>query len=501
MDRLVGVASSVTRLALTAAISRASSAAKFASPLYLRPSNPSRDLKTENRTRSSHPLKVPPMKIARLLTFALLFVVPAWLSAADNTPPEGFTALFNGKDLTGWKGLPMKPHPKDASKSVPMSMPERLSSTGPQMAAAQKAGDASMNEHWKVVDGVIVFDGKGQSLCTAKEYGDVEFFVDWKIEAKGDSGIYVRGSPQIQIWDPALRNIGSGGLFNNQKNPANPLKTADKPIGEWNTFKVRMVGDKVSVWLNGELVTDNVTLENYWDRTKPIYSAGTIELQNHGNTLYFKNIYVKELTSEPAPAVKAPGEGFTSLFNGKDLTGWIGNQQGYAVENESIVCVPGGKGGGGNLYTEKQYKDFHFAFDFRLPSGANNGIGLRAPTMGDAAYVGMECQVLDDYAPGYWNKLAPYQYHGSIYGVSAVTRGFLRPAGHWNHEEIIVKGNQVTVILNGVTVNDVDIAKASDPETIDKKSHPGLKNDKGHIGFLGHGSKVEFRSLWIKELP
>ncbi len=287
------------------------------------------------------------MKITRLFTFALLFVVPAWLNAADNTPPEGFTALFNGKDLVGWKGLPMKPHPKDETKFVPMSMPERLASTGPQMAAAQKAGDASMNEHWKVVDGVIVFDGKGQSLCTAKEYGDFELFVDWKIEAKGDSGIYVRGSPQIQIWDPALRNIGSGGLFNNQKNPANPLKTADKPIGEWNSFKVRMVGDKVSVWLNGELVTDNVTLENYWDRTKPIYSAGTIELQNHGNTLYFKNIYVKELTNTPAPEVKAPGEGFTQLFNGKDLTGWIGNQQGYAVENESIVCVPGGKGGGG----------------------------------------------------------------------------------------------------------------------------------------------------------
>ncbi len=200
-------------------------------------------------------------------------------SAADNTPPEGFTALFNGKDLTGWKGLVATP-------------PARAKMTPEQLADAQKKADEQMRAHWKVEDGVFVFDGKGSSLCTAKDYGDFEMYVDWKILPNGDSGIYLRGTPQVQIWAAA---VGSGGLYNNQKNPSKPTKCADKPVGEWNTFRIKMVGDKVTVWLNGELVVDNVTMENYWERDKPIYPTGQIELQNHGNTLYFKNIYVREL--------------------------------------------------------------------------------------------------------------------------------------------------------------------------------------------------------------
>ena len=126
-------------------------------------------------------------------------------------------------------------------------------------------------------------------------------YVDWKIKENGDSGIYLRGSPQVQIWDPNHWKIGSGGLYNNKKNPSKPSKIADNPIGEWNTFKIKMVGEKVWIWLNGELVVDNVTLENYWERDKPIYPTGQIELQNHGNTLYFRNIYIKELDKNGKP--------------------------------------------------------------------------------------------------------------------------------------------------------------------------------------------------------
>ena len=203
-------------------------------------------------------------------------------TAADNTPPKGFAALFNGKDLSGWKGLVADP-----VKRAAMS-PE-------QLAEQQKKADERIREHWKVVDGVLVFDGKGKSLCTAKDYGDFELFVDWKIKPQGDSGIYLRGAPQVQIWDPGARPEGSGGLFNNKNHPAKPLVCADKPIGEWNTFRIKMVGEKVTVWLNGTLVVDNVVMENYWEPDKPIYPTGQIELQNHGNTLYFKNIYIREL--------------------------------------------------------------------------------------------------------------------------------------------------------------------------------------------------------------
>jgi len=204
-----------------------------------------------------------------------------------NAPPEGFTALFNGEDLSGWKGLVANP-----VKRAKMS-PEEL-------AEAQAKADERMRAHWKVEDGALVFDGKGDSLCTAKDYADFEFLVDWKIKPKGDSGIYLRGSPQVQIWDTADHPEGSGGLYNNQKNPSKPLKCADNPIGEWSTFRIKMVGERVSVWLNGELVVDDTILENYWERDKPIYPTGQIELQNHGNTLYFRNVFIRELDDEKA---------------------------------------------------------------------------------------------------------------------------------------------------------------------------------------------------------
>lgn len=224
-------------------------------------------------------------RTASLLLIALA-AAPFLASAADGdgapNPPEGFTALFNGKDLTGWKGLV-----EDPEKRAKMSKEE--------LAAAQAKADERMREHWKVVDGALEFDGKGDSLCTVKDYADFELLVDWKIKEEGDSGIYLRGSPQVQIWDPKKNNIGSGGLYNNEKGPSKPLLLADNPIGEWNTFRIRMLGENVTVWLNGNLVVDNVPLENYWDRSKPIYPTGQIELQNHGNTLWFRNIYIKEI--------------------------------------------------------------------------------------------------------------------------------------------------------------------------------------------------------------
>ncbi len=213
------------------------------------------------------------------LSCLMAMAATGWAEAADNCPPPGFVALFNGKDLTGWKGLVANP-------------PARAKMTPEQLAKAQEKADQSMREHWKVVGGALVFDGKGQSLCTAKDYGDFEMYVDWKILPRGDSGIYLRGTPQVQIWE---NPIGSGGLYNNKKNPSKPSKFADKPIGQWNSFRIKMIGEKVWIWLNGELVVDNVTLENYWERDKPIYPTGQIELQNHGNTLYFKNVYLREL--------------------------------------------------------------------------------------------------------------------------------------------------------------------------------------------------------------
>ena len=212
----------------------------------------------------------------------------------DNTPPEGFKLLFNGKNLDGWQGL------VDVKKRSELA-PEKLAET-------QKEANKQLS-HWTVEDGILHFDGKGENLQTAKDFGNFEMYVDWKIPPKGDSGIYLRGTPQVQIWDSdnLLDNLkedlhtGSGGLWNNPKGSKGkqPSKKADKPVGEWNTFHIIMKGDKVTVILNGEKVVDEAPLANYWDRDKkpvpPLPAKGPIELQNHSNELWFKNIYIKEL--------------------------------------------------------------------------------------------------------------------------------------------------------------------------------------------------------------
>ncbi len=195
------------------------------------------------------------------------------------------------------------------------------------------------------------------------------------------------------------------------------------------------------------------------------------------------------------------GPSFKPLFDGQTLNGWaIVDQQGagYGVTNGVIYCA---KGGGGNLMTEKQYDNFILRFEFKMEDGSNNGIGIRAPLTGDAAYLGMEIQVLEEGAAdkGKWGKLKPEQYHGSIYGVVAAKKGALKPPGEWNTETITANGRQITVVLNGITILDTNINDIDDPAKIAK--HPGLFRERGHIGFLGHGDYIEFRNIGIRELP
>jgi hypothetical protein len=244
-----------------------------------------------------------------LAAVALAATTGPVLRAEDNKPPAGFTALFNGKDLEGWQG------------NVDMKQRATLPKEKQDELAKQRTEAAKKN--WTVKDGVIHCDGKGGiSLQTTKDYGNFELMLDWKIEKNGDSGIYLRGQPQVQIWDsentPGARgvdkNSGSGGLWNNplpadvvnskdneailkagQKLGKIPLKKADKPVGEWNTFHMVMIGDEVTIKLNGETVVEKAKLPNYFERGKPLPEKGPVELQFHGDPLWFKNIYIKEL--------------------------------------------------------------------------------------------------------------------------------------------------------------------------------------------------------------
>ncbi|MBG87809.1 MAG: hypothetical protein CMO80_13025 [Verrucomicrobiales bacterium] len=237
-------------------------------------------------------------RFSRLMVTTLIGIGP--LSAAEKhavRPPDGFVALFNGVDLAGWKGLVGNPE-------------TRGKMTAKELAAAQEKANERMREHWRVIDGALEYDGRGKNttlnLCTEKDYGDFELHLDWRILKGGDSGIYLRGSPQVQIWDTAFEpywkngaDKGSGAIWNNRKHPRFPLVHADKPAGEWNTFHIRMIGDRVTIRLNGKPVTDNVVMENFWDRKKPIYPRGPIELQNHGNVIRFRNIFIREIHKKP----------------------------------------------------------------------------------------------------------------------------------------------------------------------------------------------------------
>ncbi|WP_312332445.1 family 16 glycoside hydrolase [Sphingobacterium sp.] len=414
---------------------------------------------------------------------------------AEMPMKEGYVSMFNGKDLSGWKGLVADPIKRS-------KMNEKT------LAAEQAKADDIMRKGWSVSNGEIVFNGKGDNLATVKQYGDFEMLVDWKLEnyggIEGDAGIYLRGTPQVQIWDIANTRVGaqvgSGGLYNNQKNESKPLKVADNATGEWNTFKIKMVDDKVTVWLNGQLVTDNIPLENYWDRNQSIFPTEQIELQAHGSVVYYRDLFIKEFPRKQIFKLsdQEKKEGFEVLFDGTNLDKWTENQA-YVINDEGYIWVYPNAKFGGNLYTKEEYADFIYRFDLKLTPGANNGVGIRAPLEGDAAYEAMEIQVLDDDADVY-KDLKQYQYHGSIYGVVPAKKGHLKPLGEWNSEEIMVKGNRIKVTLNGTVIVDADIAEASKNGTLDGKQHPGLKRTSGHIGFLGHGTEVFFKDIRVKKL-
>jgi hypothetical protein len=417
-------------------------------------------------------------------------------SGAGTPARKAFTPLFNGKDLSGWHGMPhYNPY-----KLAAMKPDER--------AALIKKWIDDARKHWKVEKGELVNDGKGAYLTTDKEYGDIELLIEYKTVPKADSGIYLRATPQVQIWDYTKEggkwslgaDKGSGGLWNNRPGSPgkDPLVLADKPFGQWNAFRILQVGERTTVYLNGKLVVDHARLENFWDRKLPLPKKGVIQLQTHGGEIRWRNILVREISPSEANAIlrkRNREKGFESVFNGKDFTGWAGPLDNYQVKDGAILCRPHK---GGTIYTKAQYGDFVVRLEYRLPPAGNNGLAIRYPGKGDTAYVGMcEVQVLDDTAKRY-ARLDPRQYNGSAYGMVPAQRGYLRPVGEWNYEEVTVKGSTIKVELNGTIILDADLSKVT--KYMANSPHPGKDRKAGHFGFAGHSDPVAFRKIEIKRL-
>ncbi|HEY5311734.1 MAG TPA: DUF1080 domain-containing protein [Pirellulales bacterium] len=458
-------------------------------------------------------------RLVRSLLVCLLAVLICPLAQGQTTVPAGFTALFNGRDLAGWHGMGTF----DLRRYAGMTDAERTKKLADDLA--------DMQQHWTVADGEMVNDGKGAYATTNGDYGDVELLVDYKMLPKGDSGVYLRGTPQVQIWDytPESKSWargaskGSGGLFNNALDAPgrDPLVLADKPFGEWNHFRILQTGARTSVWLNDKLVVDHATWQNYFDRATPkapdgpdydpvrklihaagnraapLFARGPIQLQTHGSEIRWRNVWVRKIPADEANRTLAAHgeEGFEPIFNGRDFSGWTGAVDNYEIVDGAIVCKPKQ---GGVVYTAQEYGDFVVRCEFKLPPGGNNGLAIRYPGSGGPAYAGMcELQVIDNDDPKY-AQLDPRQYHGSAYGLVPAQRGYLRPTGEWNFEEVTVRGSTIKVELNGSIILDTDLSKVTD--FMKDTPHPGKDLRRGHFGFAGHRDPVQFRHIRIKPL-
>jgi|JI6StandDraft_1071083.scaffolds.fasta_scaffold78387_1 hypothetical protein len=454
---------------------------------------------------------------------------------AQQAPPAGFKALFNGEDLNGWYGWTTRdPQELWAMSPEEQATYKKQSIEGGLVDKKGKPINEHLLAHWKVENHELVNDGNGHYLTTDKDYGDFELRLEYKALPKGDSGVYLRGIPQIQIWDPNQddpdglgRAKGSGGLWNNRKGAPgkDPSKKMDKPFGEWNSLHVTMIGERVTVVFNGEKVVDHAVLENFFANQKsgyvaygkqgqsqkgeaqkapngymldPVYPKGPIQLQTHGSEIRWRNVFIREIDAEEANRYLASrdADGFVELNNGKDLSNWLGAVNNYEIKDGAIVCK---QGKGGDLLSKDEYENFILRVEFKLPPAGNNGIALRTPLDGHSSKDGLELQVID--SDGYNAKhpqapLKPFQYHGSLYHCVGAKHGFLRPVGQWNYQEIEVRGQTIKVTLNGTKILDVDMDQFDRSQF--EVSPKGLDRKRGHIGFAGHSDPVAFRSFRVK---
>lgn len=411
-------------------------------------------------------------------------------------PAAGALPLFDGRSLTGWWGAETE-------------NPRGYQALAPEELAAKKARSRTdIEQHWRVENGELVNDGHGSYLTTQQDYADFELWLEYKTVALADSGVYLRGCPQVQIWDTTEAggkwnlgaDKGSGGLWNNSPGAAgkDPLTKADKPFGEWNALRVRMIGERVSVWLNDALVVDHARLENYFDRKLVLPRAGPIQLQTHGGEIRWRKLWLREIPAAEANALLAAqgATRFERVFDGASFDGWSGALDGWEIEGGALRCK---RGSGGTLYTRREYADFAARVEFLLPPGGNNGLAIRYPGEGDAAYSGMcELQVLDSEDARY-AKLDARQFHGSAYGMAAAQRGYLRPPGEWNFQEILVRGSTIQVEVNGTRILETDLA------TVKEAMYPlekfaGRLRASGHFGFAGHDDPVAFRNVLLRSL-
>ena len=418
------------------------------------------------------------------------FVGPDYDVAKDGIEqaPEGFTALFNGKDLSGWRGM---------TREEDFNRPATRRAMLPEKRwELQAKADKLMKEHWKVRDGAIFFDGLpgGYSIAAAKDYGNFEIVADWRLlRVFGDSGFYLRGLPQVQIWDPRMWNgLGSACLWNNPTELFGALECADRPIGSWNRCRIRMVGDRVWIWLNGVKTVDGTRLQNANSPSKGIPLIDRFELQCHGDPVEFRNLFVKELPEDPADVPDAAnavrGDKIDLLADG--IAGWEATdpkaRMGWRVKDGGLSNNTGidpdktSRGGAGTTHLKTKradFFDFDLSYDVLVPKKCNSGVYLRGR---------YEIQVLDSYGRG----KTDCHFMGALYDLITPTASAEKPAGEWQHVDLTIYKRHLTVTLNGVKIIDNQPIPGVTPGAID-----GDEFVPGPILLQGDHSNASFKNM------
>ena len=402
--------------------------------------------------------------------------------------PDGFVSIFNGSNLDGWRGCLREEdfHLPAARRAM---MPEKF-------RKLQARADEAMRRHWHVRDGALFFDGLpgGYSIAAEKDYGNVEVIADWRLlRVYGDSGFYMRGVPQIQIWDPSMWNgMGSGGIWNNSTALFSASSCQDRPIGDWNRCRMRIIGDRITVWLNGVKVVDNVEYQNRRDVGKPIPLIDRFELQCHGDPVEFRNIFVKELPEDPADIpCPASAERAASIDLLKDgMSGWEAVdpkarmgwkfKDGILSNDTGIDPAKTCRGGAGttSIKTKRaDFFDFDLSYDVLVPEKCNSGVYLRGR---------YEIQVRDSYGRGKTDS----HFMGALYDLIEPSVSAEKKAGEWQHVDVTLYKRHITVTLNGVKIIDNKPIPGVTPGAID-----GSEFVPGPILLQGDHSNASFRNM------
>ena len=406
----------------------------------------------------------------RVLLPGLLLALPP-VSALVAAPgpgeaPSGAFALWNGRDLSGWYGRGTE------DPTLLWLMPASA------LQDYQNATMENLRAHWTAQNDGLQGLGTEPHLTTREEYGDFELWAEFSADTGAKAGISLRGCPASL---PESRGDDA------------PSATS------WHALHLQLIGELLTIQLDGSDRVVESRLENPFDpaRVRPAPAHGPIQLQALGGTVRWRHLFLRPIRPEEANhflSLRA-SEGFTELFNGKDLTGWQGTTTGYEVKDGTFVCKPGHRGA---LLTTEEYGNFVLRCEFKLPPGANSGLALRAPNYGDPSREGLEIQILDQRHPKYSGKLQPTEHNGSIVGLVAAQTGYLRAPSEWNFEEVIVDGQRIEVILNGTRILQTDLSKINLLQT--RKIPKGLTKRKGFIGIAGHNDPVAFRRFEVKRL-